>query len=84
MQNLQKIIKDVADNIVTLNSASGDLSGLSEQLSTTSRKTDAQSVNVAGATEQVLADINVIAATAEKMSIMLKASPLARNRCRKI
>ncbi|MDM8553671.1 methyl-accepting chemotaxis protein [Desulfococcaceae bacterium HSG7] len=69
VQNLQKIIKDVADNIVALNSASGEMSGLSEQLSATSRETDAQSVNVADAAKQVATDINVMAVAAEEMSI---------------
>lgn len=69
VQNLQVIIRGIADNIVTLNSSSEGLSVLSGTLSSASKETNTQADNVAGAAEQLSANINGMAASAEEMSV---------------
>lgn len=68
IENLQKMIKNIAVNIETLNTASEELNDLSFRLASGSEQMSNQSNNVAGATEQMSANINAMAAAVEQMS----------------
>jgi methyl-accepting chemotaxis protein len=69
VENLQKIIRDTAGSVQTLNEASSELKDLSIRLAAGSEQMSAQAENVAGATEEVSVSINAMASAAEEMSV---------------
>ncbi|WP_051957788.1 HAMP domain-containing methyl-accepting chemotaxis protein [Desulfobacter vibrioformis] len=65
-ENLSKMIKDIANGVVVLDSSSGDLSAVSEQMASNVEQTAEKSNNVAAASEEMATSMNSVAAATEQ------------------
>jgi methyl-accepting chemotaxis protein len=71
LQNLQTIIKDIADNAVSLSSASTELSAISQQMAAGAEQTSGKSNTVAAASEEMSTNITSVAAAMEQAATNL-------------
>jgi methyl-accepting chemotaxis protein len=71
LQNLQTMIKDIADNAVSLSNASTELSAISQQMSAGAEQTSGKSNTVAAASEEMSANVNSVAAAMEQAATNL-------------
>jgi len=65
-ENLSKMIKDIANGVVVLDSSSGDLSAVSDQMASNVEQTAERSNNVAAASEEMATSMNSVAAATEQ------------------
>jgi methyl-accepting chemotaxis protein len=65
-QNLSKMIRDIANGVSVLDSSSGDLSAVSEQMASNVDQTAERSNNVAAASEEMTTSMNSVAAATEQ------------------
>jgi methyl-accepting chemotaxis protein len=70
---LQTIIKDISNTTAVLNTSSSDLFILSGQMVSFAEKMTLQSDTVAGASEEVSANINAMASAAEEISVHIQS-----------
>ncbi len=71
--NFQRIIKDIAEDIETLNTSSWDLSDISGKMKKGTDDINSKSENVASATEEMSMNINTMATAAEEMSVNIQS-----------
>ena len=69
IENLQNMVRDIATNSAVLSASSRGLSDLSTRMVSTADQTSLEAEAVAGATEQMSANINAIATTIEQISV---------------
>ncbi|OQX25197.1 MAG: hypothetical protein BWK80_16935 [Desulfobacteraceae bacterium IS3] len=73
LNNFQRIIKDIAEDIETLNTSSWDLSDISGKMKKGTDEINSKSENVASATEEMSMNINTMATAAEEMSVNIQS-----------
>lgn len=72
IEKIHKMVREIAGNIETLNSASGGLSGLSGNLSTKSNDMSERANTVAAATEEMSVNMDTVALSMNQASTNLK------------
>lgn len=73
VSNLGGMIKDISKDVITLSSASQNVNGISEHMSTSTKDIAEKFTSVAGAAEEMSTSLNSFAATIEEMSTNLNS-----------
>ncbi len=68
-ENLRRLIGDISDGVVTLNSTSSKLSDLSVEMSANSEETNGRSQTVSAAAEEMSVNMDSVAAASEETSV---------------
>lgn len=71
VKNLRTMMQELADTTHRLSSSSEELSAVSSEMASTAEEMNSQAVTVAGASEQIAANVSVVAAASEESSAAL-------------
>jgi methyl-accepting chemotaxis protein len=71
VKNLKNMMQELADTTHRLSSSSEELSAVSSEMASTAEEMSSQAITVAGASEQIAANVSVVAAASEESTAAL-------------